>query len=98
MQEALTNVYRHSRSLTASVSIRYEGEVLRLCIEDAGKGIGARSQPDFPSRSETGVGLRGMQERVAQLGGTLQIASSETGTRVIARFSISKREHSAAPA
>jgi len=93
VQEALTNVYRHSRSLTASVSIRYEGEQLRLCIEDAGKGIGARSQPDFASRSETGVGLRGMQERVAQLGGTLQIASNETGTRVIARFSISKREH-----
>jgi signal transduction histidine kinase len=98
VQESLTNVYRHSGSPTASVSIRSEREVLRLCIEDAGKGIAARSQPSVPSVSETGVGLRGMQERVAQLGGTLQIESSETGTRVIARFSMSKREHDAAPA
>jgi signal transduction histidine kinase len=93
VQEALTNIYRHSGSPTATVSIRSEGHVFRLCIEDEGKGMAARSGWGSAPPNQTGVGLRGMQERVAQLGGTLQIQSSESGTRVIARFPIRKSEH-----
>jgi two-component system, NarL family, sensor kinase len=98
VQEALTNIYRHSGSATATVSIRSEGNVFRLCIEDAGKGMKVRSGLSSGSLNGTGVGLRGMQERVAQLGGTLQIQSSGTGTRIIARFPISKAEHGSSTA
>jgi two-component system, NarL family, sensor histidine kinase FusK len=98
VQEALTNVYRHSGSPTARVSILSEGDVFRLCIEDAGKGMESRSGLGSASPNQTGVGLRGMQERVSQLGGTLQIASSEIGTRVIARFLIGKGERDVPPA
>jgi two-component system, NarL family, sensor kinase len=98
VQESLTNIYRHSGSATAAVSIVYEGDVLLLSVEDAGKGIRDGEEPGLASRRETGVGVRGMQERVRQLGGTLQIQSSRTGTRVIACFPISKAEHGSSTA
>jgi two-component system NarL family sensor kinase len=98
VQESLTNIYRHSGSATATVSVRSEGDVFRLCIEDSGKGIKPRQQLGSASLNGTGVGLRGMQERVAQLRGTLQIQSSGTGTRIIARFPISKAEHGSSTA
>ena len=88
VQEALTNIYRHSGSATATVSIDYEAEMLKLSIEDSGKGIGVEKQSQFTSAGQTGVGIRGMRERVRQLGGSLQIESNGNGTRVVARFPI----------
>jgi len=88
VQESLTNIYRHSGSATATVSIDYEAEMLKLSIEDWGKGIGAEKQSQFTSPGQTGVGIRGMRERVRQLGGSLQIESNGNGTRVVARFPI----------
>jgi len=73
------------------VSIDYEAEMLKLSIEDWGKGIGAEKQSQFTSAGHTGVGIRGMRERVRQLGGSLQIDSNGNGTRVVARFPIPDR-------
>jgi PAS domain S-box-containing protein len=91
VQESLTNVHRHSSSLEASVRLlRSSGEV-RLEIRDRGKGLpGEKQLINNSSDGTTGVGFRGMRERVSQLGGNLSIESSSAGTTVIAIFPIPK--------
>jgi signal transduction histidine kinase len=67
-QEALSNVSRHSEAAQATVAVRVLGDgVLILTVKDDGKGFD-------PARTR-GLGLLGMEERVKQLGGRLQIQS-----------------------
>jgi PAS domain S-box-containing protein len=86
LQESLTNVHRHSGSPTAHVRLLMKDGMGVLEIEDAGKGI----SPQLLERYEQdwmgalGVGLRGMSERVRQLGGKLELVSTEAGTKVSA--------------
>jgi signal transduction histidine kinase len=80
-QEGLSNALRHSG--TAEVELQLHREMTRvvLRISDKGKGIA----PQQAVRTEhLGVGIQGMRERLAQLGGTLAIASSKNGTVVTA--------------
>jgi signal transduction histidine kinase len=83
VQECLTNVHRHADSPTAVVHLTQDESWLRVEVADAGRGIASVRRGELPL-AETGVGLRGMQERLRQLGGTLQVHSNETGTRVLA--------------
>ncbi len=76
VQEALTNVHRHSGSRTAAVRVTREQGSLRVEIKDAGKGFCPETV------SDAGVGLQGMKERLRTLGGVLQIHSYAGGTRV----------------
>ncbi|HEV2401003.1 MAG TPA: PAS domain-containing sensor histidine kinase [Candidatus Sulfotelmatobacter sp.] len=88
VQECLTNVYRHSGGDTCVVKLSHQNEQLRLEIRDNGRGMTKRSQGVVSS----GVGLRGMQERLRQLGGTLEIDSCENGTSIIAMLPISEQD------
>lgn len=81
VQECLTNIHRHAGSPTAEIRITQDEACLRVEIEDAGKGIPLEKQS---GSAHSGVGLRGMRERVRLLNGTLQIQSSDHGTRVTA--------------
>jgi PAS domain S-box-containing protein len=84
VQEALTNVHRHSGSPRASICITRSKNELALEVRDWGKGLPAL-QNGSPRRS--GVGLQGMQERVRQLGGHFEIRNNpDGGTSVIAKF------------
>jgi signal transduction histidine kinase len=82
MQESLTNILRHAGA--NEVSVRFgtaDGEV-RLEVSDNGRGIGPE---DLSKRSSFGV--RGMRERVLDLGGTLDIAPApDGGTRLSLRL------------
>jgi signal transduction histidine kinase len=81
VQEALTNVYRHSGSASAQVKVIIGPEQVQLIVEDAGKGI----QPEtleLGEGSQLGVGIRGMRERARHLGGDLQLAPASPGTRL----------------
>jgi PAS domain S-box-containing protein len=86
LQEALTNVHRHSGSETAAVRLAAADGVARLEIRDQGTGIPASilKQAGVGWQRAFGVGLRGMSERLGQLGGRLEISSSEHGTAVTA--------------
>ena len=78
-QEALTNIERHAHAEHVSVSLKGNRRGALLRISDDGRGI------NLPTRSRdkvTGLGLRNMQERVEQLGGTLKIKSNEIGTTI----------------
>ncbi len=83
LQESLTNVHRHSGSSTASIRVRVEDGSVFLEVQDAGKGIPRDVlETDRQALGTMGVGLRGMHERVRQLGGTLELLSNEYGTTV----------------
>ncbi|WP_437880217.1 PAS domain-containing sensor histidine kinase [Pseudomonas sp. LRF_L74] len=87
LQEALTNVLRHSQAHTVEVSLKLEGEQLCLSISDDGQGFapGATSAQSF--------GLVGMRERMLMLGGTLQLHSQPgEGTSLYARVAIDREE------
>jgi signal transduction histidine kinase len=84
VQECLTNIHRHAGSPTAEIRIVQDETCLRVEIEDNGKGIPAEKQSAFGTSGHAGVGLRGMRERLRQLGGTLQVQSNGHGTRVTA--------------
>lgn len=90
VQECLTNVHRHSGSPEATVRLlRSLGEV-RLEVQDRGIGIPAEKKLNISGNVSLGVGLRGMRERVLQLGGNLSVESSGNGTTIVAILPISK--------
>jgi signal transduction histidine kinase len=79
VQESFTNVVKHARASSVSVLItRKNGSVIAV-IEDDGKGF------DTGASRDAGLGLVGMEERVALLNGRLQIESGEgAGTTIVA--------------
>lgn len=71
VQEALTNVLRHAEASTVRVRAARNGDVLRVVVEDDGRGVSGAGS--------TGFGLSGMTDRVRLLGGTVQTASGPGG-------------------
>lgn len=83
LQESLTNVHRHSESPTANVRLSLEEKTVYLEVTDQGRGIPASAlEPGADSSNTLGVGLRGMLERMHQLGGSLELSSNSDGTTV----------------
>jgi PAS domain S-box-containing protein len=84
LQESLTNVQRHSGSTTADISISHADSAVTMQVVDKGKGLPTPilEQGNQDWMGSLGVGLRGMSERLRQLGGALQIVSNESGTQV----------------
>jgi PAS domain S-box-containing protein len=86
LQESLTNVHRHSGSRTAHIRLLTSNGKATLEVTDSGKGIpsGLLEQSGQDWTGALGVGLRGMNERMRQLGGSLEVVSTEKGTAVSA--------------
>jgi PAS domain S-box-containing protein len=92
LQESLTNVHRHSGSLTAHIRLSVMDGARMLEVTDKGKGIPlALLEPSGQDwTGALGLGLRGMTERMRQLGGSLEIVSTEEGTSVRAKIPAAK--------
>jgi PAS domain S-box-containing protein len=85
VQESLTNIFRHSGSDTASVRITRRSGIVRLEVADKGKGVPEDVLAALNSSGgQLGVGIRGMRERIRQLGGWLQVKSRPDGATIIA--------------
>jgi PAS domain S-box-containing protein len=88
LQEALTNVARHAAAGSASVRLAREGTTVELVVQDDGAGIKrqrgvGRGRPT----NRRGLGLEGMRERVALLGGSIRVESKPgVGTTITARI------------
>jgi len=83
LQEALTNVHRHSGATSATVSLRTEGARLTFEVSDDGHGVPEEHLTRLrESDGSSGVGLAGMRERVHELGGEMSIHSEKTGTTI----------------
>ncbi|MFV9503520.1 MAG: ATP-binding protein [Oscillochloridaceae bacterium umkhey_bin13] len=85
VQEALTNVTRHARASAVTINLVHEGPHLTLTISDNGHGFD-------PEVVGNGLGLRGMRERLALIGGTLTLQSQPgQGSQVVAIVPIQER-------
>ena len=86
IQEALTNTLRHAGPATAAVTVHYAADALCIEVTDTGRGLGGPAAPGShgagngagrAAGGEAGIhpghGLRGMRERAAVAGGTVEI-------------------------
>lgn len=85
LQEALTNVHRHSGAKHVTVDVSCKNNVAILTVKDDGHGLPPEVLRRYNEGSASGIGLAGMRERLAELGGTLAVESSVAGTLVRAR-------------
>jgi signal transduction histidine kinase len=91
VQEAMTNVVKHARATFALVYLRSEQGRLQVSIEDNGVGFD-------PAVARRGLGLIGIRERVAHLGGTVHVDSAPgKGTRVTLELPARERQPSTDP-
>jgi PAS domain S-box-containing protein len=82
LQEALTNVAKHARARRVSVRLERDDTRVELQVRDDGVGF-------KPGANHRGLGLQGMRERAALLGGTVQLESAPgEGTLITARFPV----------
>jgi len=85
IQESLTNALRHSGADRAHVSLQYSQRDLSVTVEDNGRGMA--------ERSEGGLGLVGVRERVALYGGTVALSTGSLGgLRLVATLPIGENE------
>ncbi len=84
VQESLANIQKHSGSPTGTIRLWNGQGRVQLEIRDQGRGMAAkpRGGGGLPEASRLGVGILGMRERMAQLGGTLEVQSNASGTAV----------------
>src|SRR5215469_2271742 len=93
LQESLTNVHLHSECSLAEINIEANQRDVVLKVKDNGKGMPAERVRQLHEVSAgVGVGLAGMRERVRDLGGYLDVASSKRGTIITAVAPIAPRE------
>jgi signal transduction histidine kinase len=78
LQEALTNVFKHSQANRVEVRLECTGGNLTLCIRDDGKGIAPGGSTVRPATG--GAGFASMRLRAARLGGQLQVQPPANGT------------------
>jgi signal transduction histidine kinase len=81
VQECLTNVHRHSGSKNAVIALQRSNGSVAVVVQDSEKGMSAE-QLATAQTCGSGVGLRGMQERVRQFHGTMNLEPNGTGTKV----------------
>jgi len=80
VQEALTNVFRHSEASKVWITLSQRDGTIVVAVRDDGKGIGKRIaelQPD-----SVGVGIGGMKQRAKEFGGELRLTNAHPGTLV----------------
>jgi PAS domain S-box-containing protein len=80
VQEALTNVFRHSEANKVWITLAQKEENIVVGVRDDGKGIGKRIvelQPD-----SVGVGIGGMKQRAKEFGAELRLTNAQPGTLV----------------
>ncbi|TXN81282.1 ATP-binding protein [Methylobacterium sp. WL8] len=92
VQEALTNVLKHARADTVSVSVEHRPEEVRVIIEDDGVGFDPEAVPPPPadgSPPKPRLGLSGIRERLSLLDGALTLeASPSVGTTLFIRIPV----------
>ena len=81
-REAVSNIIRHARAKHAELSLERAGDCARLKVLDDGRGARGKAR----RAASVGLGLSGLAERVALIGGTLRVDSQRDGTCVTAEI------------
>lgn len=82
LQEGLTNVHRHSESKRVDITIRLDAGEAVVTIRDYGRGFSLQQLQDVNNGRSRGLGLTGLRERIAVLGGSLEVVSTEPGALI----------------
>jgi NarL family two-component system sensor histidine kinase LiaS len=83
VQEALTNVARHSLATAVQLDLRYDLDQLTLSVSDNGQGFNPHAS------NLRGIGLNSMRERMEALGGSISVESTAgVGTRIVAYYNM----------
>jgi PAS domain S-box-containing protein len=80
IQEALTNVFRHSEASRAWVTLSQREKQISVSVRDNGKGL--REETVRLRPGSVGVGIGGMRQRVEEFGGALQLANVDPGAMI----------------
>jgi PAS domain S-box-containing protein len=83
VQESLTNIHRHASSKTATIRVVRNTDSVTVEVQDDGKGM-TPAELRRIREGGSGVGIRGMRERLHRIAGELRIESGPSGTRVLA--------------
>ena len=83
LQEALSNLVRHSRATRIEVALEVSGGQLVLSLRDNGVGFDARRVFSAPASVASGIGLRSIREAAQELGGRLDVESGPDGTKLV---------------
>lgn len=89
MQEALTNVHRHSGSRAVDICLSADDSKIVLTVKDFGMGVPREILDRFWKTGSVGVGLAGIRERLKELAGSLEIESNLDGTLLRATIPVS---------
>jgi PAS domain S-box-containing protein len=89
VQECLTNIHRHSGSKSATIKAKRDAEQVIVEVRDQGKGITPERLAEIQSQN-SGVGIRGMRERLRQFRGEMSIHSNGSGTTILVTIPISE--------
>jgi PAS domain S-box-containing protein len=89
VQECLTNIHRHSGSKSAVIRVSQQGAHIVVAAEDTGVGI-PEEKLGLTLEGWSGLGFRGMAERIRHLGGKLEIRSTNAGTAVTAKLPLER--------
>jgi PAS domain S-box-containing protein len=82
IREGLINAARHSHASVVEVDLQADDQIVRVTVSDNGRGFPFRGHYDDAALTSTGLGPAIIKSRVASLGGTLNIDSSESGARL----------------
>jgi signal transduction histidine kinase len=82
LQEALTNVARHAKAKAVSIRFARSATALQVAVSDNGCGFDSKAVAVSSNR----LGIQGMRERAAMLGGTVSFTSKGTGTRILVQI------------
>lgn len=90
LQEGLTNCAKHGKASQVEVSLKRNGEVVQLSIQDNGRGFDLADT--LSDQNETGIGLIGMQERLESLNGRMNVYSKPgAGARLVATIPLEEK-------
>jgi PAS domain S-box-containing protein len=87
LQEALTNIARHSRATSVSITFSCSATVMDVAVTDDGHGFDAEAAAFSSNR----MGIQSMRERAAMLGGSIQFRSARKGTQVLVKIPLTPR-------
>jgi signal transduction histidine kinase len=82
LQESLTNVHRHAKASRVEIEVQCTDYEVILVVRDDGAGIDEKVLGRFRAGQAGGIGLAGMRERLAELGGKLEVESWAGGTEI----------------